>query len=122
MLSPDREDGEISWRNARWSRSSSGDIRKFKSVVADGRKNASAANKDVRPLIKNWADYADGRILSGKEALEIGLVDQLGSFEDAVNRAEKIAKTSGSATLINAGSGWISATSSGSGARAKRVW
>lgn len=101
MLSPDREDGEISQEEREMVQKFIQETyEKFKSVVADGRKNASAANKDVRPLIKNWADYADGRILSGKEALEIGLVDQLGSFEDAVNRAEKIAKTSGSATLI----------------------
>lgn len=28
--------------------------------------------------------YADGRILTGRQALEVGLIDSLGSFEDAV--------------------------------------
>lgn len=73
---------------------------KFKQVVADGRKNAQDGNKDVRPLLKNWADYADGRVVSGKEALEIGLVDEVGNFEDAVARAEKLAGIVGSASLI----------------------
>jgi len=32
--------------------------------------------------------------------LSVGLVDELGNFEDAVNRAEKIAGVTGNATLI----------------------
>ena len=40
----------------------------------------------------NWQDYADGRVVSGKQALELGLVDELGDFDDAVDRAEKLAK------------------------------
>jgi protease IV len=43
---------------------------KFKSVVAEGRKLAHGLNKDRgRALSDDWADYADGRILSGTEAL-----------------------------------------------------
>lgn len=34
---------------------------------------------------------ADGRILSGKQALEAGFVDELGYFEDAVERAKEMA-------------------------------
>ena len=34
---------------------------------------------------------ADGRILSGKQALEAGFVDELGYFEDAVEAAKKLA-------------------------------
>jgi protease-4 len=73
---------------------------KFKQVVADGRKHAQDGNKDVRPLVSNWADYADGRVLSGKEALAVGLVDEVGNFDDAVARAQKIAGLTGKATLI----------------------
>jgi protease-4 len=66
---------------------------KFKSVVADGRKQAHDKNKDEgRPLAFDWTDYADGRVVSGSEALTLGFVDELGDFEDAVNRAEKIAQ------------------------------
>ena len=42
----------------------------------------------------DWADYADGRVLSGNRAFELGFVDQLGNFEDAVKRAKKIAAIS----------------------------
>jgi protease-4 len=65
---------------------------KFKSVVASGREQAAANNKgDGRPLARDWADYADGRILSGKEAYRLGFVDELGSFDDAIGRARKLA-------------------------------
>jgi protease IV len=65
---------------------------RFKSVVASGRENSKAKNKDSgKALIDNWVDYADGRVLTGNEALKLGFVDELGSFEDAVKRAEKIA-------------------------------
>lgn len=65
---------------------------KFKSVVADGRGAAHELNKkEGRELADNWADFADGRVVSGKQALDLGFVDQLGNFDDAVDRAEKIA-------------------------------
>ncbi len=43
--------------------------------------------------------YADGRVLSGSQALNLGFVDELGDFDDAVDRAEKIAHI-GNANLI----------------------
>jgi protease-4 len=65
---------------------------RFKSVVQDGRGAAHGLNKkEGRELADNWADFADGRVVSGKEALEHGFVDQLGDFDDAVDRAETIA-------------------------------
>jgi len=67
---------------------------KFKKVVQDGRQQAYDKNKDSkdkgRPLSDNWQDYADGRVLSGSEALKLGFVDQLGSFDDAVEQTKKI--------------------------------
>jgi protease-4 len=69
---------------------------KFKSVVQSGRDAAAKANGgDGRPLAANWTDFADGRILSGKHALDLGLVDELGDFRAAVRRAEKLASISG---------------------------
>jgi protease-4 len=69
---------------------------KFKSVVQAGRDAASKANAgDGRPLADNWTDFADGRILSGKRALELGLVDELGDFQTAVKRAEKLTSITG---------------------------
>jgi protease-4 len=65
---------------------------KFKDVVRDGRAAAHDLNKkEGNALADNWADFADGRVVSGKKALEHGFVDELGDFDDAVNRAEKIA-------------------------------
>ncbi len=74
---------------------------KFKSVVAKGRQEAHQKNKENkdkkdqgRALSPDWADYADGRVLSGTRAFELGFVDQLGNFEDAVKRAKRIAAIS----------------------------
>ncbi|HEV2331107.1 MAG TPA: signal peptide peptidase SppA [Verrucomicrobiae bacterium] len=65
---------------------------KFKQVVADGRDAAHEKNKDEgQPLAPDWKDYADGRVVSGDQALQLGLVDELGGFDDAVDRAKKIA-------------------------------
>ena len=65
---------------------------KFKSVVLAGRKRAQEKNRDKgRALSEDWADFADGRILSGTEAFKLGFVDELGTFDDAVKRAKSIA-------------------------------
>lgn len=65
---------------------------KFKGVVADGRNAAHEKNKDEgQPLANDWTNYADGRVVSGDQALQLGLVDELGDFQDAVERAKKIA-------------------------------
>jgi protease-4 len=65
---------------------------RFKSVVASGRKNSKTQNKDAgKALSEDWGDYADGRVLTGPEALELGFVDELGNFEDAIKTAERIA-------------------------------
>ena len=79
---------------------------KFKSVVQEGRDGsqklnlkAKAKEDQGRALAKNWQQYADGRILSGKGALDLGLVDELGDFDDAVERAKVIAGI-GDATVV----------------------
>jgi protease IV len=65
---------------------------KFKDVVAAGRNAAHTRNKkDGRPLALDWTNYADGRVLSGTQAYDLGFVDQIGDFQDAVNRAKAIA-------------------------------
>jgi len=74
---------------------------KFKDVVKTGREWAAKQNGpgEGRTLAANWADYADGRILSGKSALEYGFVDELGNFDTAVKRA-KILTRIPSANLV----------------------
>ena len=101
MLSGDREDAEISQEERDMVQKLIDDTyAKFKQVVADGRKNAREENSEVRPLTANWQTYADGRVLSGKDAKDIGLVDELGDFDDAVSRAEELGNVVGSATLV----------------------
>lgn len=64
---------------------------KFKSVVAEGRGRAHEKNKNKgKTLAHDWEDYADGRVLSGKEAERLGFVDELGDFDNAADRAKAI--------------------------------
>lgn len=69
----------------------------FKTVVRKGRAASHSQNKkagleqESRELVSDWESYADGRIFSGREALKLGFVDELGGFEVALNRAKKLA-------------------------------
>lgn len=62
----------------------------FIRAVAKGRKMKIA---DVRKL-------ADGRVFTGEQALKLGLVDQLGSFEDAIRTAARLAGISGEPQVV----------------------
>ena len=74
---------------------------KFKGVVRDGRNAAHKINgNEGKTLAPDWESYADGRVVSGDQALQIGLVDELGDFDAAVDRAEKIANHGNPANLI----------------------
>lgn len=53
----------------------------FAQIIADGRKQYP----DVSSV--KAAEFADGRALSGRRALELGLVDKIGYFEDALAAA-----------------------------------
>ena len=69
---------------------------RFKQVIREGRGWAAKANQTNqvtggRTLAPNWEEFADGRILSGKQALDLGLVDELGSLDTAVSRAMALA-------------------------------
>jgi protease IV len=65
---------------------------RFKEVIRAGRKRAADRNKgDGKSLTEGWESIADGRILSGKAALEAGLVDEIGNFDVAVDRARNLA-------------------------------
>jgi len=73
---------------------------RFKTVVKTGRTHAADENDGRgKALVENWQDYADGRVLSGRRALELGFVDELGNFDAAVKRAEKLASITG-ASLV----------------------
>lgn len=71
---------------------------RFKEVVGEGRGRANRLNESEsdtknrgRALDSKWADYADGRILTGKQAHELGFVDELGGFKVAVERVKTLA-------------------------------
>jgi protease IV len=66
--------------------------RQFIRDVARGR---SLAEEDVRKV-------ADGRIIMGETAQQMGLVDELGNFEDAVNASALLGKIEGEPDLIYA--------------------
>ena len=62
----------------------------FTNVVYAGRTQAHQKNgNEGKALASNWTSFVDGRVLSGKQALDLGFVDQLGDFDDAVNGREK---------------------------------
>jgi protease IV len=62
----------------------------FIRAVAKGRKMKI---EDVRKI-------ADGRVFTGEQALKIGLVDQLGSLEDSVRTAARLAGISGEPQVV----------------------
>src|ERR1051325_10566457 len=89
MLSGDREPSEITEEERAMVQSLIDEtFEKFKSVVANGRKQAAKDNEGKgRELNSDWENYADGRVISGKEAHKRGFVDELGNFDTAVHRA-----------------------------------
>lgn len=64
--------------------------RQFVDAVAQGR------NLPVEKV----REIADGRILSGAQCKDLGLVDQLGNFEDAVELAKTLTGIKGEVTLV----------------------
>jgi protease-4 len=65
----------------------------FVDVVARGR------HKDVAEV----KALADGRVYTGRQAKELGLVDQLGDFHDAVLLAGQLAGIAGEPTVVEIG-------------------
>lgn len=62
----------------------------FVRVIADGR---DMSEDDVRIL-------ADGRVYSGRQALDNGLVDALGNFDDAIAKAAELGSIEGEPRLV----------------------
>lgn len=62
----------------------------FVQVIMDGRGMSEA---EVLKL-------ADGRVYSGRQALDNGLVDQLGNFQDAINKAAELGGISGEPRVV----------------------
>lgn len=65
---------------------------RFQEVVDQGRSWSFQENAGTsQELADNWQDYADGRVLSGKEAYRLGFVDELGNMDVAIERVLDIA-------------------------------
>jgi len=64
--------------------------RQFVRAVAEGR------NLPVEDVEK----FADGRVFTGEQAKELGLVDELGGFQDAVDLAKELAELKGEPRLV----------------------
>ncbi|NQE44434.1 hypothetical protein C5S31_00245 [ANME-1 cluster archaeon GoMg2] len=48
-------------------------------------------------------ELADGRIFTGKQAKELGLVDELGNFQDAIDLAAELAGIEGKPKMVEYG-------------------
>lgn len=70
-------------------------------LIADIQKQFVEAVASGRNLsLEKTRDIADGRIFSGAQAKELGLVDVLGNFQDAVELAKNMATIRGDVTLV----------------------
>ena len=63
----------------------------FVNVVAKGR------NLEI----KRAKELSDGRIFTGRQALKVGLVDELGSFEDAIEIGAKMVHIQGKPKIVS---------------------
>ena len=72
----------------------------FVDVVAEGRQM-----ERVRVL-----ELADGRVFTGRQALEAGLVDEMGNYYDALDKAAELAGIEGEPEVVELGTrgGWWS--------------
>jgi protease-4 len=92
MLSPDKKEEEITPEERKMVQDLIEEtFGRFKDVVAEGREDAHKKHPKGQKLSAKWQEYADGRILSGKQAYELGFVDDLGNFDKAVERAKELA-------------------------------
>jgi protease-4 len=66
----------------------------FQKFVADVAAGRNMSQDDIMP-------YADGRIMTGDKARQVKLVDVVGTFEDAVNEARKLAKLSDNSAVYD---------------------
>ena len=62
-------------------------------------KEAVVKNRDKKLKVK-IDEIADGRIFSGQQALQIGLIDKIGNLEDAINEAAKLAGIKGKPVVV----------------------
>jgi protease IV len=73
----------------------------IKTLVFDVQRQFVEAVAQGRNLpVEKVREIADGRVLSGAQCKDLGLVDQLGNFEDAVELTKTLAGIRGEVTLV----------------------
>jgi protease-4 len=71
------------------------------SLILDTRNQFVEAVAQGRHLpVEKIKEIADGRIFSGAQSKQLGLVDQLGNFQDALDLAKKMSGVEGEVTLV----------------------
>jgi len=63
-----------------------------KLAKTSGQKSDKITDAQIREYI---LQYADGRVLTGRKACELGFIDELGNYEDAVDATAKLAGIKG---------------------------
>lgn len=75
--------------------------RVLEEVVRDVHQQFIEAVASSRGLaVEKVRELADGRIFSGRQALELGLVDRLGDFQDALELAKELGRIKGEPEVI----------------------
>jgi len=73
----------------------------IRSLVFDVQRQFVEAVAQGRDLpVEKVREIADGRVLSGAQCKDLGLVDQIGNFEDAVELAKTLTGIKGEVTLV----------------------
>jgi protease-4 len=79
------------------------DERIFQGVVDNSYQQfLSVVSKERKLSIESLRKFADGRIFTGEQALKLGLIDTLGSFEDAIKIAAKLGGIKGKPIVVEA--------------------
>lgn len=77
------------------------DKKYFQNVVNDSYLQFLDAVANARKLtVEELKGYADGRVFTGKQALKLGLVDTLGSLQDAIKLAARLGGVRGKPVVV----------------------
>ncbi len=79
------------------------DEKVFQGVVDNSYQQfLGVVSKERKLSVDNLKKFADGRVFTGVQALKLGLIDTLGSFEDAIKIAAKFGGIKGKPVVIEA--------------------
>jgi protease-4 len=77
------------------------DLEYFQSVVNDSYEQfLEVVSKERKIPMEQLKEIADGRVFTGKQALELKLVDTLGTYQDAIMIAARLGKIEGEPAIV----------------------